>query len=136
VIVRIDNDKLSDRSDLARLMRKHRSGGKLTLSVIRDKREQTLSVDLPQRGDDSSALYIDGDSFASLEDLAPELESAARNLAQLSANSDFDKAMREYSNSMSDYGDAMKQYKDQFKGLQKELEKQQKEFRRYFDPML
>jgi serine protease Do len=136
VIVRIDNEKLSDRSDLARLMRKHRSGGKMNLSIVRDKREQTVSVDLPQRRNDSSALYIDSDSFASLEDLGPKLESAARNMAQLSANGDLEKIMQEYSKSMSGYGDAMKQYKDQFKDLQKELEKQQKELRRYLDPML
>ena len=136
VIVRIDNEKLSDRSDLARLMRKHRSGGKMNLSIVRDKREQNVSVDLPQRRNDSSALYIDSDSFASLEDLGPQLESAARNLAQLSANSDLEKAMQEYGKGMSAYGDAMKQYKNQFKDLQKELEKQRKELKRYLDPML
>jgi C-terminal processing protease CtpA/Prc len=133
VIVRIDNEKLSDRSDLARLMRKHRSGGKLNLSVVRDKREQNLSVDLPQRRNDSSALYIDSDSFAALEDLGPQLESAARNLAQLSVNNDLEKALQEYRQGMSASSDAMKQYNKQW---EKEFEKEQKQLKKYFSPML
>ncbi|HWG50729.1 MAG TPA: PDZ domain-containing protein [Candidatus Acidoferrales bacterium] len=136
VIVRIDNEKLSDRSDLARMMRKHRSGGKMNLSIVRDKREQNLSVDLPQRGRDSSALYIDNDSFASLEDLGPQLESAARKMAELSADNDLEKAMQDYEKGISSYGDTMKQYKSQYKDWQKELEKEQKQLKLYFSPML
>src|SRR5215470_4957384 len=50
VIVRADNEKLTDRADLSRILRNHRSGGKMTLVVMRDKKEQTLQVTLPDRG--------------------------------------------------------------------------------------
>jgi len=49
VIVRADNEKLSDRADLSHILRNRREGGKLSLVVVRDKHEQTITVDLPPR---------------------------------------------------------------------------------------
>lgn len=136
VIVRFGNEKLSDRSDLARLLYKNRSGGKLSLGVVRDKREQTFTVDLPKRGaNDSSSLYLDFDSdqlaslTSELEALRPELDSAAREMANANVRGELEKAMQEYKKSM-------RQYKDQFKDLQKEFQKEQKEWQRDFSPML
>jgi serine protease Do len=76
IIVRADNEKLSDRSDLNHILRTHRSGGKMTLQVMRDKKEQTITVTLPDRGSrDSSMIELDTDRLvASLEKL-PELSS-------------------------------------------------------------
>ena len=60
VIVRVADEKLSDRADLSRVMRKHREGGKVSLGIVRDKHEQTVTVDLPQRRTkDSSMLNLD-----------------------------------------------------------------------------
>lgn len=134
VIVRIGNERLSDRSDLARLLFKSRSGGKLNLGVVRDKKEQTFTVDLPKRAtNDSSSLYFDSDQFASLrselEALKPELDSAARQMADANVRAELEKSMQAYRKSM-------RQYKDQFKDLQKQLQKQQKEFYWDFSPML
>lgn len=68
VIVRIGDEKLSDRTDVARILRKHRDGGKLGVLVMRDKKEQNLTITLPQRGTrDSSELNLE------LENLASEL---------------------------------------------------------------
>jgi membrane-associated protease RseP (regulator of RpoE activity) len=140
VIVRVGDEKLSDRSDLARLMRKYRSGGKLNLGVVRDKREQTLSVDLPQRGSrDSSSVYIDNEDFetlfSDLDELRPELESAGE-IASLDLRDELDSAMKSYREGMSQYDKVMRQYKGQFKDLQKQLEKEHKAFDRYLHPML
>jgi predicted metalloprotease with PDZ domain len=81
VITRADNEKISDRSDLRRILRSHRSGGKVTLGIIRDKHEQNLVIDLPARGsDDSSGLRIlapDVESFddwkSTLREMGPEI---------------------------------------------------------------
>ncbi|HKT49229.1 MAG TPA: PDZ domain-containing protein [Candidatus Angelobacter sp.] len=140
VIVRIGDEKLSDRSDLARLMRKYRNGGKLNLGVVRDKHEQNLSVDLPQRRSrDSSSVYIDNEDFETLlnelDELRPELESDGE-IASLELRGELNSAMKSYRDGMSEYGKAMRQYKGQFKDLQKQLEKEQKEFDRYLHPML
>jgi predicted metalloprotease with PDZ domain len=66
VIVRADNEKLTDRSDLVQVLRKHRGGGPLNLVVMRDKHEQTITVTLPDRGSrDSSQLLFDSDELQS-----------------------------------------------------------------------
>jgi len=64
VIVKADNEKLTDRSDLSHILHNHRTGGKMPLVVMRDKHEQTLTVTLPDRGSrDSSFLGLDADEL-------------------------------------------------------------------------
>jgi membrane-associated protease RseP (regulator of RpoE activity) len=97
VIVRADNEKLTDRSDLSHILRNHRSGGKVTLVVMRDKREQTFVVTLADRGSrDSSMLGFDTEelqaSLGNVEDMLQRLAgdegmiSVEGDLASLSGN--------------------------------------------------
>ena len=81
IIVRADNEKLTDRMDLGNILRKHRTGGKMVLVVMREKHEQTLTLTLPDRGSrDSSEIWIDG------EDLQAALGNAGKTLSMLNAN--------------------------------------------------
>jgi serine protease Do len=80
VIVKADNEKLTDRSDLSHILRSHRTGGKMTLVVMREKHEQTLTVTLPDRGSrDSSFLNLDSDelqaSLANVEDMVQGMDT-------------------------------------------------------------
>src|ERR1051326_672658 len=97
VIVKADNEKLTDRSDLTHILRSHRTGGKMILVVLRDKHEQTFTVTLPDRGSrDSSFLNLDteelqaslGDMEDALQgmDLDESLRSLDDELASLSGN--------------------------------------------------
>jgi serine protease Do len=96
VIVKADNEKLTDRSDLSHILRSHRTGGKMTLVVMREKHEQTLTVTLPDRGSrDSSFLNLDSDelqaSLANVEDMVQDLDtdqfmSLAEGVASLKGN--------------------------------------------------
>jgi serine protease Do len=86
VIVRADNEKLTDRSDLSHILRNHRGGGKMTLVVMRDKHEQTIMVTLPDRGSrDSSLLGIDSEelqaSLGNLREMVQELRGGEGMLA-------------------------------------------------------
>jgi len=64
VIIKADNEKLNDRSDLTHILRSHRKGGKLNLVVMRDKKEQTIVVTLPDRSSrDSSWLVLDPEEW-------------------------------------------------------------------------
>src|SRR5947209_6923936 len=78
VIIRADNEKLTDRSDLSHILRNHRGGGPLNLVVMRDKHEQTIVVTLPDRGSrDSSWLGIDSEELrASVEQAVSLIDSA------------------------------------------------------------
>src|SRR4029077_20583172 len=80
VIVKADNEKLTDRSDLSHILRNHRTGGKMTLVVMSDKHEQTFTVTLPDRGSrDSSFLNLDTDelqaSLSDVEDMVQDLDT-------------------------------------------------------------
>ena len=78
VIVRVGNETVSESGDWSRLMRTR--GGKVPVVVIRDRREQTLTLNLPERApDDSSSLDWDklDQQFADLE---PKLERAQEAL--------------------------------------------------------
>jgi predicted metalloprotease with PDZ domain len=96
VIVKADNEKLTDRSDLSHILRNHRTGGKMTLVVMREKHEQTLTVTLPDRGSrDSSFLNLDADelqaSLANVEDMVQDLDtdqfmSLDEDMASLNGN--------------------------------------------------
>ena len=115
VIVKADNEKLTDRIDLSHILRTHRTGGKMTLVVMREKHEQTLTVTLPNRGSrDSSFLNLDTDdlqaSLGDVEDIVQDLDvnhilsaadmaSLGYNMALLGRNvlqsSEIEKAMRQ-----------------------------------------
>lgn len=96
VIVKADNEKLTDRSDLSHILRNHRSGGKMALVVMRDKHEQTLTVTLPDRGSrDSSFLNLDSDelqaSLGGIDDMVQDLDtdqlmSLDEDMASLNGN--------------------------------------------------
>ena len=122
VIVRADNEKLTDRSDLAQVLRKHRGGGPLTLVVMRDKHEQPITVTLPDRGSrDSSRLEFDSEELmASLDEAAGALEGLdLEELAPLHIESErflqlspqLNKAMREAEREFERAGKAWQELK-------------------------
>jgi serine protease Do len=62
VIIRVDNDRVSGTRDWSRLLRSHESGT-VKLGILRDRREQTLSMVLPENKDDeSNSWYIGPDA--------------------------------------------------------------------------
>lgn len=88
VIVRADNEKLTDRSDLSHILRNHRGGGPLNLVVMRDKREQNIVITLPDRGSRNSSSLLEFDSEnlrASLGDAFDVLTDSSVDLAPLGA---------------------------------------------------
>jgi hypothetical protein len=61
VIVKVDNEGIDDRNDWNRIMRK--KGGKISLGIVRDKREQTLTVTLPEVKSTEESRFFDRDDF-------------------------------------------------------------------------
>jgi membrane-associated protease RseP (regulator of RpoE activity) len=53
VIIRVDNDRVSDTREWSRTLRNH-DGATVKLGILRDRREQTLSLSLPERTDGSN----------------------------------------------------------------------------------
>jgi serine protease Do len=119
VIVRADNEKLTDRTDLIHVLRGHRSGGPLSLVVVRDKRQQNITVTLPDRGSrDSSQLKLDPDDLSSsleafriLSDEDGELASIGPELEMMEIQPQAEKAMRDAEKEMERAQELLKHLK-------------------------
>jgi len=122
VIVRADNEKLTDRTDLSHILRNHRGGGKLNLVVMRDKHEQTVVVTLPDRGSrDSSLLEFDSEELSAsldevdnlLGDLDSDGDMASLNLQleELEIQPQAEKAARDAARELERAQEIMKEHK-------------------------
>jgi len=87
VIVRVNNETIHDTADWRRALKGH--GGKVVLSIVRDKKEMTLQMSLP--GDTSELKQQDWDALgqemqslaAEMQKLQPEFEQNAKDMATL-----------------------------------------------------
>jgi membrane-associated protease RseP (regulator of RpoE activity) len=73
VIVRVDDQKITDHSDWAEAMHNPKHG-KVSVVIVRDRREQTLSMSLPPTRRESSAVREDSDFESAADDIASALE--------------------------------------------------------------
>src|SRR5439155_11059989 len=53
VIIKVESERIADRGDWKSALRNHRRG-KVNVGIIRDKKEQTISITMPEPKDDSS----------------------------------------------------------------------------------
>ncbi|MBV9608581.1 MAG: PDZ domain-containing protein, partial [Acidobacteria bacterium] len=75
VIVRVDTDKITGKGAWRLATRSQRSG-KVNVGIVRDKREQTLSVTLPENKDDQSIMIDLPDIDETMEVAMASLEPA------------------------------------------------------------
>ena len=124
VIIRVDKDHIADRGDWRSAMHNHRSG-KVTLGIIRDRREQSITLTLPEtkNPDDSFRIQMPELDFESLrqelEQLTPEIQKTARE-AMLLGRDQFDRAMRQAQLQMAS---EMKKLHQQMEKSRQDLEK-------------
>jgi serine protease Do len=127
VIVRVDKDRITGRSDWRAAMRNHHSG-KVAIGFYRDRREQTITMMMPEdKGDNSFRIDMPDFDYDALnremERLRPELMRATAEAAKLSS-AEVQKAMREARIQMER---EMKQMRLEMEKEQKEMEKARKE---------
>ncbi|HZR27866.1 MAG TPA: PDZ domain-containing protein [Terriglobales bacterium] len=80
VIVRVETEKIANRSDWNMAVRSH-TGSKVTIGVVRDKREQNFSLTIPERSKDHSSLWTPGEGMQ-WEDFGIDFDSS--DLQQIS----------------------------------------------------
>jgi S1-C subfamily serine protease len=120
VILKLADEKLSDRTDLVRVLRKHRDGGKLAVVVMRDKKEQKLSIAVPGRGaKDSSAIDL---QLEGLDSELAHLEALPSNLLTPEMLKQWSDSAKSFSEGMSQFGNTMQDYDLQLKDLDRELQ--------------
>jgi S1-C subfamily serine protease len=136
VIVKVGDEKLSDRTDLVRVLRKHREGGKLALVVMRDKKEQNLTISLPQRGTkDSSAIELELEGLDS--DLA-RLEALPSEMVSPEMLKQWTDPAKGFAEGMQEFGSTIQNYDLELKDLDQALQNlnQHSRFDIFFDDMI
>lgn len=82
VIVRVNNQKVADRGDWRSAIRANRSG-KLTVGIVRDRREQNLTISLPESSRNHSSMRVPAGLVDLDLDLDLDMEQLRAELAEL-----------------------------------------------------
>ncbi|HYN14517.1 MAG TPA: PDZ domain-containing protein [Terriglobales bacterium] len=82
VIVRVNNQKVTDRGDWRSALRSNHSG-KLTVGIVRDRREQNLTISLPESSRNHSRLRVQPTVLDLDLDLDLDMEQLRAELAEL-----------------------------------------------------
>lgn len=126
VIVKVEQEPVTDRGDWRSALR--RKSGKVPVSIIRDKREQTLTLVLPERKQSSRGRVLVGpdsedfDFDLDLDEIAAVLPEAM-DVGMLKAKVELERSKGELKKELERTRKHMKQQR-------RELEKQQKELRK------
>jgi serine protease Do len=137
VIVKVNDQAVHDTSDFSHGM-KSRSGNTATVVVVRDKKEQTLTLSLPDRkesGDlleeeSSDDIWIDAESRLKLGELRNEI-AKLRPQMELAAE-DYRKSAEELRKSLCDQ---QKKIREESSKQRVEFRKQERELRQKLDQM-
>ena len=141
IIVRVNNQKVADRGDWRSAVRNNRAG-KLTVGIVRDRREQNLTISLPETSRNHSWMHVPlavadldldldfGQLQADLQVLGPELEHARvmaveqASEAMKSSREAMDLREKEIKRAMDE---AKRALDSEMKHWQKEMEKAKQE---------
>lgn len=148
VIVKVNDQHVHDTSDFSNAVRS-RSGNAVNVGVIRDKKEQNLNLELPERKHSGKMLENESVDFSPLfqEDaqlnlsdfrdqmakLRPEIESATREAAENSrrAMEDMRKSLCSGQKALRDQSrEEVKEMRQQQEKLRKDMERMRRELRR------
>ena len=127
IITKVNNESISDAGDFSHALRSRKENS-VSVGIIREKREQTLTLSLPDRKQSSTF-----ESFDDLPDIHAEtdinLEGLNSELAQIGPQMQLaiDQAQRTMQEAAKQVCSQMQQWKQQHK---KEMEKQQLELRK------
>lgn len=132
VIVRVEKERISDRGDWKSALRTY-AGSKVSLGVIRDKREQTLSMTLPARKSSDASWEFEFPEFEDM-DFAPfQTQILKLRKIQGEAGAEMSAAMRarqaEFRRALER---AKAEWKRQQKEMRREVERAKREMKRSF----
>ena len=144
VIVRVGSTRINDTSDWRMAMRDHGSGP-VTIAVVRDKREQTLSLKMPERKQSRNGTVADIEANLDFSELQNELKQIQPELERARAEMQFatQEATREMAKHQAEWrhqaekacAQARKEMERQQKVLQEELKKMQLHMRLDMDEL-
>lgn len=132
VIVRVDKEPVHDASDFSSALRAHRGSGSVAIGLIREKKEQTITLTLPQPKESGDLLdeesfafpNIDIDAKIDLQDLATELNDFHPEMLLAEIKPQIDMAMQQARQGAEEARKELRKHQKELEQQQKELEKQ------------
>lgn len=128
VIVRVDKDPVHDSSDFSHSLQLHRGGGPVTIGIIRDKREQNITLSLPERRQSGE---IFGDEDFDIPDIQAniDLDRLTTEMAKLKPQMEYaiNHAMEQARKGLAEQ---QKQWHEQQRKAQKEMQQQNRKMQR------
>lgn len=121
VIVRVEKERVNDIGDWRRML--HSKTGAVSIGVVRDKREQNLTVTIPERKESGKLFNEDDLTELALLNELPDIKASAQK-AMDEARKEFEAHRGEYEKAMQE---AQKELQKGLKQQQKEMEKLQEE---------
>lgn len=136
VIVKVNDQVIHDTSDFAHGM-KSRSGKSVNVVVVRDKKEQTLTLSLPDSKESGELLEEESSDGSWIDaESAVDLSAAAREFAKLrpemSLAEDYRKSAEELRKSLCDQ---QKKFREEGAKMREQFRKQGQELRQELDRM-
>src|SRR4051812_117364 len=124
VIVKVDQQRVSDRSDWRSTLRN--KSGKIPVGILREKREQTITLTLPEKKQSlrGNTIVIPGEEIEMYLNDAAELIPETIDLAMLKAQTELTHHQAQFKKEMSK---AKKQMKSDLERQKEELKRQQKQ---------
>ena len=141
VIVRVNDQAVHDTSDFTHVIRSHASGN-ISVGIVRDKKEQSLTLTLPERKDTGDMMEeesfdvpdMDAEAEIDLSEvqseiarLGPDMERAARDLTLQTA--EIERLRPQLENIEREAQQAAKDARKQLCSHRKEIQKSQQEIR-------
>ncbi len=117
VIVRVNNERVTDMSDWRSAVRG--KTGTVTIGIVRDKREQNVTLKLPERGDSSSSEM----RFFEMPDVESLIASKVQGSAQALASREIERALRDAQREVE------RSFRDQQREIDRELQRNEREIR-------
>jgi membrane-associated protease RseP (regulator of RpoE activity) len=140
VIIRVGQERINDSGDWRREMRS--KGGDVSIGIVRDKREQNVTVKLPvrrqtgeARSNDGFDLDLDFDALGKGFEQIPKI-AEEQKMALLKAQKEWQKAQGEWQKDFeAQRGEWQKQVEKATKQSAKEQEKSMKELRKQMEKL-
>ena len=132
VIVRVEKDRVADRGDWKLAMRNY-AGSKVTLGVIRDKREQNLSITLPGRKSSDASWEFEFPDFEDMQFAPFQGNILKLRKIQSQTLAGLSHAMRSHEGELRR---AMDQARSQLQQQRRELRKKMKRMRHELERVL
>lgn len=120
VIVKVDEDSVTDSSDFSHALRSHKNSS-LNIGIVRDKREQTLTLNLPPR---DQSQYMD-ESWT-VPELDSEVQIDLTKLDKMMADMrpQIELAVRQSQKQLQELNRSMSQQREEMRRQQQEWRKQ------------